>query len=74
MTLIPELNLDMVKMFNHTKSEVFHSKVIAWTGKHTDTTKTLLYPYTQEVKKRSSRHALSYVFLVICKFLGPQLQ
>ena len=38
MTLILKLDLDMVKMYHHTKNEVSmssHSKVIAQTDRHT---------------------------------------
>ena len=39
MTLIPKLDLDMVKMYHHTQNEVSmsrHSKVIAQKDTHTD--------------------------------------
>ena len=39
MTLILKLDLDMIKMYLHTKNEVSmssSSKVIAWTGRNTD--------------------------------------
>ena len=52
MTLILKLDLDMVKMYHHTKNEVYMStgsKVIARTHTHTDTTKTLPLPHTREV-------------------------
>ena len=45
MTLVLELDLDIVKMSHHTKNEVSmsrHSKVIACTDRHTDSMKTLL--------------------------------
>ena len=44
MTFILQLDLDMVKMYHHTKSEVSmprHSKVITCTDRHTDSMKTL---------------------------------
>ena len=44
MTFILQLDLDMVKMYHHTKSEVSmsrHSKVITCTYRHTDSMKTL---------------------------------
>ena len=40
MTLVLKLDLDMVKMYHHTKNEVSmsrHSKVIARTDRQTDT-------------------------------------
>ena len=40
MTLVLKLDLDMVKILYHTKTEVSmskHSKVIAQTDRHTDT-------------------------------------
>ena len=48
--LILKLDLDMVKMYHHTKNEVSmsnYSKVIALTDTHTDTTKTLPPPHTR---------------------------
>ena len=57
MALILKLDLDIVKMYHHTKNEVSMStasKVIAWTDRHTHThthtTKTLPLPHTREVK------------------------
>ena len=44
MTLVLKLDLDMVKMYDHTKNEVSmsrHSKVIARTHRHIDSMKTL---------------------------------
>ena len=44
MILVLKFDLDMVKMYHHTKNEVSmsrHSKVIAQTDKHTDSMKTL---------------------------------
>ena len=60
MTLILKFDLDIVKMYHHTKNEVSMSsgsKVIAQTDtqthrhtdKHTDMTKTLPLPHTREV-------------------------
>lgn len=40
MTLILKLDLDMIKMYHHTKNDVSmlnHSKVIAWTYRQMDT-------------------------------------
>ena len=60
MTLILKLDLDMVKMYHHTKNEVSlstGSKVIAQTDTdtQTDTTKTSPLPHTWEVKIAHSR-------------------
>ena len=63
MTLILKLDLDIVKMYHHTKNEVSMStgsKVIARTDRqtdrhthtHTHTTKTLPLPHTREVIKK----------------------
>ena len=63
MTLILKFDLDIVKMYHHTKNEVSmstHSKVIARTDTptdthtqtHTDMTKTLPLPHTREVKRK----------------------
>ena len=44
MTLVLKLDLDMVKMYHHTKNEVYMSrlsKVIARTDTQTDSMKTL---------------------------------
>ena len=54
MTLILKHDLDIVKMYHHTKNEVSMStgsKVIARTDRHTHThtTKTLPPPHTREV-------------------------
>ena len=63
MTLILDLDLDMVKMYHHTKNEVSMSdasKVIAQTDSHTDrlthtdTTKTLPLPHTQKVTRKKN--------------------
>ena len=58
LTLILKLDLDIVKMYHHTKNEVSMStgsKVIAeqthtQIDTHTDTMKTLPLPHTREVK------------------------
>ena len=58
MALILKLDLDIVKMYHHTKNEVSMStgsKVIAQTDRHTDTTKTLPLPLTREVKKKNRK-------------------
>ena len=58
MTLILKLDLDMVKMYLHTKNKVSMSsvsKVIAWTDRHTDRqthrqtdmTENITYPHTR---------------------------
>ena len=51
MTLTLKLDLDMVKMYHHTKNEVSmsrHSKVIAWTDRQTDRhTHTHTHTHTQ---------------------------
>ena len=55
MTLILKPDLDIVKMYHHTKHELSMSnasKVIAQTDRHTDTTKTLPLPPTREVIKQ----------------------
>ena len=52
LTLILKLDLDIVKMYHHTKNEVSMStgsKVIAWTDTHTDMMKTLPLPHMWEV-------------------------
>ena len=52
MTLILKLDLDMVKMYHHTKNEVSmsrHSKATAQTDIQTDT-------YTESMKTLPSRH------------------
>ena len=52
MTLILKLDLDMVRMYYHTKNEVSMlttSKVIAQTHTHTHTTKILSLPHMWEV-------------------------
>ena len=56
MTLILRPDLDMVKMYLHTKNEVSMSKgpeVIAWTDRntdrHTDMTENITYPHTRLV-------------------------
>ena len=60
MTLILKLDLDMVKMYLHTKNEVSllrGPKVIAWTDRNTDTqtdtqtdmTENITYPHTRVV-------------------------
>ena len=55
MTLVLKLDLDIVKMYHHTKNEVSmstHSKVITWTDRQTDTDthdETILLPHTREV-------------------------
>ena len=55
MTLILKLDLDMVKMYLHTKNEVSMSrgsKVKAWTDRHTDRhdmTENITYPHTRVV-------------------------
>ena len=64
MTLILKLDLDMIKMYLHTKNEVSMSsgsKVIAWTDRntdrqthrqthrHTDMTENITYPHTRVV-------------------------
>ena len=63
MILILEPDLDIVKMYHHTKSEVSlstGSKVIAQTDTHTHahihthTTKTLPLPHTREVRNTHS--------------------
>ena len=61
MTLILKLDLDMIKMYHHTKNEVSMStgsKVIARTDtqteRHTDMTKTLPLPHTRQVKTFNS--------------------
>ena len=64
MTLIIKLDLDMVKMYLHTKNEVSMSrgsKVIVWTDRNTDThtqtdmTENITYPHTRVVKKHNTR-------------------
>ena len=62
MTLILKLDLDMVKMYHHTKNEVSMStpsKVIAQTDRqthtHTHTTKTLPLPHTREANIHESQ-------------------
>ena len=59
MTLILKLDLDMVKMYLHTKNEVSMSRgskviVIACTDRqtdrHTDMTKNITYPHTRVVR------------------------
>ena len=61
MTLILKLDLDMVKMYLHTKNEVpsyISSKVIAWTDRHTETqtdlNEIITYSHTRMVKTRLS--------------------
>ena len=52
MTLILKLDLDMVKMYHHTKNEVSmlrHSKVIAQTDRQTDT-HTHTHTHTDSMK------------------------
>ena len=64
MTLILKIDLDMVKMYLHTKNEVSMSrgsKVIAWTDRNTDTqtdrqtdretdtTENITYPHTRVI-------------------------
>ena len=57
MTLILKLDLDMVKMYLHTKNEVSMSRVQkSWleqtetqTDRHTDMTKNITYPHTRVV-------------------------
>ena len=55
MTLTLKLNLDMVKMYHHTKNEVSmsrHSKVIAHTHTHTHTHThydNITFPHTRAV-------------------------
>ena len=65
MTLILKLDLDMVKIYHHTKNEVSmsrHSKVIAQTDTQTDTLtdrqththrqyENIAFPHTRAVKK-----------------------
>ena len=57
MTLILKYDLDMVKMYLHTKNEVpsySSSKVIAWTDRQTytetDSNEIITYTHTQMVK------------------------
>ena len=72
MTLVLKLDLDMVKMYHHTKNEVSMSttsRVIAQTDAHThsltdthtDTTKTLPLLHTREVIMRINLY--KYFFL-----------
>ena len=56
MTLILKIDLDVVKMYLHTKNKIFMwsiSKVIAWTDRHTytqeDMSENITYPHTQVV-------------------------
>ena len=52
MTLILKLDLDIVKMFHHTKNEVSmsrHSEVIARTDRHTYIRKTYTFSHTRTV-------------------------
>ena len=62
MTLILKIDLDMVKMYLHTKNEVpsySGSKVIAWTDRQTDgqthrqtdSSEIITYPHTRMVIK-----------------------
>ena len=47
-------NLDNVKIYLHTKNEVpmrSSSKVIAWTDRHTDMTKSITYPHLTLILK-----------------------
>ena len=54
MTLVFKRDLDMVKMYQHTKNEVpsySSSKVIAWTDRHTDRLSEIItHPHTRMVK------------------------
>ena len=55
MTLVPKLDLDMVKMYHHTKNEVSmsrDSKVIAQTDRQTH---THTHTHTQSMKTLPSR-------------------
>ena len=72
-TLILKLNLDIVKMYHHTKNEVsmsIASKVITWTDtqtdRHTNTTKTLPLPHTREVIKQLHK---MYIYIVYYKHI-----
>ena len=75
MTLILKLDLEMVKMYLHTKNEVSmssSSKVIAWpdkqrqTHRHTDMTENVTYPHTRVVKMcENIRRHLSWLSLGI---------
>ena len=52
MTLVLKLDLDMVKMYLHTKNKVpsySGSKVIAWTDRQTDSSEIITYPHTRMV-------------------------
>ena len=52
MTMTLKIDLDVVKMYLHTKNEVpmwSSSKVIVWTDRQTDTTKNITYPHSQVV-------------------------
>ena len=68
--MILEHDLDMVKMYYHTKNEVStstHSKGIARTDRqththtHTDMTKTLPLPHTWEVMKCVPFYPISHI-------------